>query len=199
MRRIVMSIALLAGLAVSNAGIVGVPPGAISRLLLGDVAPVLASTASLACLPRHAALLPVSLPRFEVVRSHGYVIPADHPQPPEHMIRADHPRPPLGRFKLTPYSGPQLRGKVKAITASGTAARAGRTVAVDPKVIPLGSRVYIEGIGERIAEDVGGAVKGRHIDVYLASVPQAIRFGVQRAIVSVVAPPKDLALRSRVD
>jgi len=60
---------------------------------------------------------------------------------------------------------------------------------VDPKVIPLGSHIYIDGIGERIAEDIGGGVKGQHIDVYLPSLPQARRFGVQRGTVSVVTVP----------
>jgi 3D (Asp-Asp-Asp) domain-containing protein len=108
----------------------------------------------------------------------GYAIPADHPHPP------------LGKFKLTAYSGPQL-GQALPITATGTSARAGRTVAVDPKVIPLGSRVYIEGVGERIAEDIGGGVRGRHIDVYVPSVPQAKTFGVKRSTVSVIALPED--------
>jgi 3D (Asp-Asp-Asp) domain-containing protein len=111
------------------------------------------------------------------VRATGHVIPADLPQPP------------LGRFKLTAYSGPQL-GQPEPITAKGTIARAGRTVAVDPKVIPLGSKIYIEGIGERIAEDTGGAIKGNRIDVYLGTVPQAIQFGVRRGTVSMVAPPQ---------
>jgi 3D (Asp-Asp-Asp) domain-containing protein len=105
-----------------------------------------------------------------------------------HVIPADLPEPPLGRFKLTAYSGPQL-GQASPITATGTTARVGRTVAVDPKVIPLGSRIYIEGLGERIAEDVGGGVKGRHIDVYLGTLPQAFHFGVKRGRVSVIAPP----------
>lgn len=113
----------------------------------------------------------------QAIRATGHVIPADLPQPP------------IGRFKLTAYSGPQL-GQPLPITATGTAARAGRTVAVDPRVIPLGSTIYIEGIGERIAEDVGGGVKGQHIDVYLGTVPQARTFGVQRGRVSLVAPPK---------
>jgi hypothetical protein len=64
-------------------------------------------------------------------------------------------------------------------------------VAVDPKVIPLGSRIYIEGLGERIAEDVGGGVKGNHIDVYLDTVPQAFHFGVKRGTVSVIAAPDE--------
>ena len=120
----------------------------------------------------------------DAVRSTGHVIPADLPQAP------------LGRFKLTAYSGPQL-GQAEPITATGTSARAGRTVAVDPKVIPLGSKIYIEGLGERIAEDVGGGVKGHHIDVYLGTVPQAVRFGVQRGTVSVLAPPVKQSRRSK--
>ncbi len=118
----------------------------------------------------------------EAVRATGHVIPADLPQAP------------LGRFKLTAYSGPQL-GQALPITATGTAARAGRTVAVDPKVIPLGSKIYIEGLGERIAEDVGGGIKGQHIDVYLGTVPQAVHFGVQRGTVSVIAPPQKKLVR----
>jgi 3D (Asp-Asp-Asp) domain-containing protein len=106
-----------------------------------------------------------------------------------HVIPADLPQAPLGRFKLTAYSGPQL-GQAEPITATGTAARAGRTVAVDPEVIPLGSKIYIEGLGERIAEDIGGGVKGHHIDVYLGTLPQARHFGVQRGTVSVIAPPQ---------
>lgn len=145
------------------------------------------------CRVAGAAVTPSALKAVEVgesrpeqasVRSRGYVIPADEP------------RPPLGRFKLTAYSGPQL-GPGPAVTATGTAARHGRTVAVDPRVIPLGSRIYIEGVGERIAEDVGGGVKGNHIDVYLATVPQAQHFGVRRATVSLIASPVARAERRR--
>ena len=115
-------------------------------------------------------------------------------RPTAHVIPADLPQAPLGKFKLTAYSGPQL-GQALPITATGTTARAGRTVAVDPKVIPLGSRIYIEGIGERIAEDVGGAIKGNRIDVYLGTLPQAHQFGVKRGTVSVIAPPQKKAAR----
>lgn len=118
----------------------------------------------------------VAAHEHETVRPSGHVIPADLPEPP------------IGRFKLTAYSGPQL-GQAQPITATGTTARAGRTVAVDPKVIPLGSRIYIEGLGERVAEDVGGGVKGHHIDVYLGTLPQAFDFGVRRGSVSVIEPP----------
>ena len=57
-------------------------------------------------------------------------------------------------------------------------------------MIALGSRIYIEGLGERIAEDVGGAVKGNHIDVYVHSVDHAIQFGVQRRTVTVLEGPE---------
>ena len=52
------------------------------------------------------------------------------------------------------------------ITRSGTKAREG-VVAVDPNVIPLGTKLYIEGIGNVVAEDSGGAIKGRIIDIFM--------------------------------
>jgi 3D (Asp-Asp-Asp) domain-containing protein len=94
----------------------------------------------------------------------------------------------LGDFMLTAYSvGPRSTGKLPSapdygITYSGTRADVRRTVAVDPKVIPIGTHLYIEGIGERIAEDTGGAIKGRHIDVLLSSDEAAIQFGVKRHV-----------------
>lgn len=98
---------------------------------------------------------------------------------------------------LTAYSlDVRSTGKTPAckdygITFSGTRATAGRTVAVDPRVIPIGTPIYIEGIGWRIAEDTGGAVKGRHIDVLLSSEQAAIRFGVKRHV-RVYVPLGDL-------
>jgi uncharacterized protein YabE (DUF348 family) len=66
------------------------------------------------------------------------------------------------------------------ITRSGTKATEGRTIAVDPNVIPLGTWVYIEGIGLRKAEDTGSAVKGKKIDVYYESDSTAKGFGLKR-------------------
>lgn len=55
------------------------------------------------------------------------------------------------------------------VTALGQDLRANpKAVAVDPTVIPLGSRVYVEGYGEAIAGDTGGAIKGNIIDVHFA-------------------------------
>ena len=63
-------------------------------------------------------------------------------------------------------------------TAMGTRARVGE-IAVDPKVIPLGSRVYIEGVGARIAEDTGGNIKGNTIDIYMNTVAECRRWGAR--------------------
>lgn len=54
-----------------------------------------------------------------------------------------------------------------------------RTIAVDPAVIPLGSLVYIEGLGFFIAEDVGGDIKGKRIDIFMDTEQEALDFGVK--------------------
>lgn len=63
-------------------------------------------------------------------------------------------------------------------TAMGTRARVGE-IAVDPSVIPLGSRVYIEGFGVRYAEDTGGNIKGNTIDIYMNTLAECRNWGVR--------------------
>lgn len=64
------------------------------------------------------------------------------------------------------------------ITASGKPSRAGQTIAAPPSV-PLGSKVFIPGVGYRIVEDRGGAINGNHFDVYVETDQEALRLGVQ--------------------
>ena len=64
-------------------------------------------------------------------------------------------------------------------TATGTKPMEGRTIAVDPDIIPLGSTVYIEGYGIRIAEDTGAYIKGNRIDLYIKDWNAAKEFGRQ--------------------
>ncbi len=61
-------------------------------------------------------------------------------------------------------------------TYTGTVCKRG-TVAVDPRVIPLGSKMYIEGYGFATAEDTGGAIKGNIVDVFLESTQEARNWG----------------------
>ena len=62
------------------------------------------------------------------------------------------------------------------ITATGIPATYG-VAAVDPSVIPLGSRLYIPGYGEAIAADTGGAIYGYRIDLCMESYSEAMNFG----------------------
>lgn len=61
-------------------------------------------------------------------------------------------------------------------TASGVMPQAGRTIAVDPKVIPLGTKVIING-NVYVAEDTGSAIKGNKIDIYHSSHASALQWG----------------------
>lgn len=68
-------------------------------------------------------------------------------------------------------------GNTHGITASGKQMTVGQTIAVDPKIIPLGTAVHIEGIGDRIAEDTGSAIKGNRVDVLVRSHQEALSRG----------------------
>ncbi|AOR22297.1 3D domain-containing protein [Clostridium taeniosporum] len=63
------------------------------------------------------------------------------------------------------------------------------TIAVDPSVIPLGSKVYVEGYGYAIAADTGGAIKGNKIDLYLNSSSECTRWGRRPVNLFIVAYP----------
>lgn len=70
-----------------------------------------------------------------------------------------------------------------------TGVRAGKgVVAVDPSVIPLGTRLYIPGYGEAIAADIGGAIKGYRIDLGFETYEEAIQYGRQQVKVYILAP-----------
>lgn len=73
-------------------------------------------------------------------------------------------------------------------TSTGTIATAGRTIAVDPKYIPYGTKVKIEGVsGVRIAEDCGGAIKGeKRIDLLVETHQEALEWGIQKREVTIL-------------
>ncbi|MFJ7737251.1 3D domain-containing protein [Lysinibacillus sp. NPDC097287] len=75
------------------------------------------------------------------------------------------------------------------ITANGTDLRSNpnqKVIAVDPRVIPLGTKVWVEGYGEAIAADTGGAIKGNKIDVFIPSDGQARNWGVRTVTLKVL-------------
>jgi 3D (Asp-Asp-Asp) domain-containing protein/Sec-independent protein translocase protein TatA len=100
-------------------------------------------------------------------------------------------------WKITYYSldyastGKRPGDRGYGITASGKKVTAGRTIACPPS-LPLGTVVDIKGIGKRTCEDRGGAIQGKHIDVYLpsTSTKELYRLGVKRNVsVAIVSKP----------
>lgn len=84
----------------------------------------------------------------------------------------------LGSFKITHYcSCYYCSGGWGGGTSTGAIATVGRTIAVDPRVIPYGTRVIING-HVYVAEDCGGAIKGNKIDIYVANHATALANGV---------------------
>lgn len=97
----------------------------------------------------------------------------------------------LGNYKITAYCACEIccgewannrpvdsNGCPVVYTASGERAVSGMTVAVDPEVIPYGTTILIAG-KEYTAQDCGGAIKGKRIDVYFDSHMEAQDYGVQ--------------------
>lgn len=82
-------------------------------------------------------------------------------------------------FKVTAYCAcVKCCGKSDGITASGTKATQGRTIAVDPRYYPYGTEIILNG-KTYIAEDCGGAIKGNRIDLYFDSHQDALEWGVR--------------------
>lgn len=80
-------------------------------------------------------------------------------------------------MKASAYAG-------QGVTATGQNVRWG-VIAVDPRVIPLGTQLYVEGYGEAVALDTGGAIKGNRVDLYMNTEEAARSWGVRSVIVYV--------------
>lgn len=88
----------------------------------------------------------------------------------------------LGTFNTTAYCTCSIccgRNAKYGVTRTGTRPKEGRTIAVDPKVIPLHSKVVIDG-HEYIAEDTGSGVNGKHIDFFIDGHKRAQSWGLQK-------------------
>src|SRR4051812_42254380 len=85
-------------------------------------------------------------------------------------------------------------------TVEGVTPVAGKTIAADPDVIPLGSRVRVSGAGPWSGEyrvgDVGGNIKGRKVDIFVPQRKEAIAFGRRAVTISVIEIPAKTASRN---
>lgn len=99
----------------------------------------------------------------------GVVQEYQEPEPPE---------PETITFEATAYTWTGYR------TATGTWPSRG-TVAVDPRVIPLGTELYIEGYGPAVAADTGGAIQGQKIDLYMDSEHECLQWGRRKVEVQI--------------
>jgi 3D (Asp-Asp-Asp) domain-containing protein len=61
-----------------------------------------------------------------------------------------------------------------------------KVISVDPNVIPLGTKVHVEGYGNAVAGDTGGAIKGNKIDIFMPSQEDAINFGRKTVKVTIL-------------
>ena len=103
----------------------------------------------------------------------------------------------VGEFEITYYTaGPESTGKspghpAYGITRSGATVKEGQTIATDWDVLPAGTKVYIDGVGERIVEDTGSAIVDKCIDVYVEDVEIARQLGRHKADVWIVEVAND--------
>ncbi len=61
-----------------------------------------------------------------------------------------------------------------------------KVIAVDPSIIPLGTKVYVEGYGYAIAADTGSAIKGYKIDIFIPTQAEAYRWGVRKVKIRIL-------------
>ena len=111
------------------------------------------------------AIAPVMFP-VEVLQGH------QEPEP-------ESPEPETITFEATAYTWTGNR------TATGTWPSRG-TVAVDPRVIPLGTELHIEGYGPAVAADTGGAIQGQRVDLYMDTEAECWQWGRRQVMVEVI-------------
>jgi 3D (Asp-Asp-Asp) domain-containing protein len=100
---------------------------------------------------------------------------------------------PLGTYRITGYSAcVRCCGKSDGITADGTYAPAAKErIVAAPREIPFGTRLWIEGVGEVVVHDRGGAIRGQRVEQFFHTYKEAVQWGVQKRKVYIwVTDPK---------
>lgn len=100
----------------------------------------------------------------------GVVLGHQEPEP--------EPEPETIIFEATAYTWTGCR------TATGIWPSRG-TIAVDPRVIPLGTELHIEGYGPAVAADTGGAIQGQRIDLYMDTKHECLQWGRRKVEVQI--------------
>ena len=92
----------------------------------------------------------------------------------------------IGIFEATAYDdSPESQGKWVGQTATGRKPQVG-VIAVDPKVIPLGTELFVEGYGKCVAGDTGGAIKGRRLDLFFNTKSEVYNWGRKKVKVYIM-------------
>jgi len=110
---------------------------------------------------------------------------------------------PMNRHERGSFTAYAYTSNSQAMTAEGKPPVPGLTIAADPKILPLGSRVRLTGAGPWSGEyrvgDVGGQIKGHKIDIFMRSREEAIRFGKREIeVVLLQSPPVRVAAPDQV-
>jgi 3D (Asp-Asp-Asp) domain-containing protein len=91
------------------------------------------------------------------------------------------------RVRATAYMPRPAEGGRYTVTERD--GRAAHGIAVDPRLIPLGTRLWIPGYGHAVADDIGSAIKGHHIDIRVQDHDREIAWGSRQIQVYVLADP----------
>lgn len=121
-------------------------------------------------------------PQVEVVTEKEYIVVEKYIKP-EIVNEALH-------MVATGYSQSVEEGTEDGVTYTGLPVDTGM-IAVDPKVIPLGTILWVEGYGYGIAADIGGVIKGNHIDLFFHSKEEAFDWGVREVKVVIISLPEE--------
>jgi len=126
------------------------------------------------------------------------------PNRPAVAARARVPAKPSRTAEAAPKPGPNMRPlrvmatayALRGRTAGGTLTRMG-TIAVDPRLIPLGTRLYVPGYGWGKALDTGGAIRGNVIDLWMPSNRACFAWGVRSVNIMVEVPDRHAVASKR--
>ncbi|MCP4581864.1 MAG: hypothetical protein GY839_09605 [candidate division Zixibacteria bacterium] len=95
----------------------------------------------------------------------------------------------IDTFLVTAYLAiDEYENRFHGITYSGVPAKANHTVAVDPRVVPLGGWLYIENLGWYRAEDTGNMIKGNRLDICVETRTEAMKWGKRKMQVWFLSP-----------